>query len=65
MTHSRQTTSCAEWLRQLIGITNERMLSGVTIFYFRVPFGETLSLSPDLAPLVTVLWIVGMVRRRT
>ena len=35
-------------------------LFGVTMLYFRVPFGETLSLSPDLAPLVTVLWIVGM-----
>ena len=28
--YSRHTTSCAEWLRQLIGMTNERMLSGVT-----------------------------------
>ena len=35
-------------------------LFGVTMLYFRVPFGDTLSLSPDLAPLVTVLWIVGM-----
>ena len=30
--YSRQTTSCAEWLRQLIGITKERVLSGVATF---------------------------------
>lgn len=35
---------------------------GVTMFFFRVPFNigntDTLVLSPDLAPLVTVLWVV-------
>lgn len=35
---------------------------GVTMFYFRVPFNlgnlDTVVLSPDLAPLVTVLWVV-------
>ena len=30
MDYSRQTTSWAEWLRQLIGITKERTLAGVT-----------------------------------
>jgi UDP-GlcNAc:undecaprenyl-phosphate/decaprenyl-phosphate GlcNAc-1-phosphate transferase len=35
-------------------------LLGVTMLYFRVPFGDYLALSPDLAPLVTVLWVVGM-----
>lgn len=35
---------------------------GVTMFYFRVPFNlgdlDTVVLSPNLAPLVTVLWVV-------
>lgn len=35
---------------------------GVTMFFFRVPFNlaslDTVVLSPDLAPLVTVLWVV-------
>jgi UDP-GlcNAc:undecaprenyl-phosphate GlcNAc-1-phosphate transferase len=35
-------------------------LLGVTMLFFRVPFGEIVLLSPDLAPLVTVLWVVGM-----
>ncbi|MDP9074960.1 MAG: undecaprenyl/decaprenyl-phosphate alpha-N-acetylglucosaminyl 1-phosphate transferase, partial [Actinomycetota bacterium] len=35
--------------------------SGVTMLFFRVPFiGTTLVLSPDLAPLMTVFWVVGM-----
>jgi UDP-GlcNAc:undecaprenyl-phosphate GlcNAc-1-phosphate transferase len=32
-------------------------LLGVTLFYFRVPFADIVVLSPDLAPLVTVLWV--------
>ncbi len=35
-------------------------LFGVTMLFFRIPFGDILLLSPDLAPLVTVLWVVGM-----
>jgi UDP-GlcNAc:undecaprenyl-phosphate GlcNAc-1-phosphate transferase len=35
-------------------------LLGVTMLFFRVPFLGYFSLSPDLAPLVTVLWVVGM-----
>ena len=36
-------------------------LSGSTMLFFRVPLaGTTLVLSPDLAPLLTVLWVVGM-----
>ena len=35
-------------------------LLGVTMLFFRIPFGDYLSLSPDMAPLVTVLWVVGM-----
>ena len=37
-------------------------LFGVTMFYFRIPFNlfhlDVVVLSPDLAPLVTVLWVV-------
>lgn len=39
-------------------------IAGVTMFYFRVPFNlgdvDLVVLSPDLAPLVTVLWVVVM-----
>jgi UDP-GlcNAc:undecaprenyl-phosphate GlcNAc-1-phosphate transferase len=35
-------------------------LLGVTMLYFRIPFGGSFALSPDLAPLITVLWVVGM-----
>jgi UDP-GlcNAc:undecaprenyl-phosphate GlcNAc-1-phosphate transferase len=35
-------------------------LLGVTMLYFRVPFGDYVALSPDMAPLITVLWVVGM-----
>ncbi len=31
---------------------------GVTMFYFRIPFAGTIVISPDLAPLVTVLWVI-------
>lgn len=31
---------------------------GVTMQYFRVPFAGTVVISPDLAPLATVLWVV-------
>src|SRR5579859_8033039 len=35
--------------------------TGLTMLFFRVPLaGTTLVLSPDLAPLMTVLWVVGM-----
>jgi UDP-GlcNAc:undecaprenyl-phosphate GlcNAc-1-phosphate transferase len=35
-------------------------LLGVTMLYFRIPFGDFIALSPDMAPLLTVLWVVGM-----
>lgn len=35
-------------------------LFGVTMLFLRVPFAGNIALSPDLAPLVTVLWVVGM-----
>jgi len=34
---------------------------GVTMLFFRVPFGGIISLSPDMAFFLTVLWVVGMV----
>jgi UDP-GlcNAc:undecaprenyl-phosphate GlcNAc-1-phosphate transferase len=35
-------------------------LLGVTMFFFRIPFAGIIVLSSDLAPLVTVLWVIGM-----
>lgn len=36
-------------------------LLGVSLLYFRIPFVDGLIvLGPDLAPLVTVLWVLGM-----
>jgi UDP-GlcNAc:undecaprenyl-phosphate GlcNAc-1-phosphate transferase len=35
-------------------------LLGVTMFFFRIPFAGFIALSPDLEPLATVLWVVGM-----
>ncbi len=34
--------------------------SGVTMFYFRVPFLDVFVLSNDWIPLFTVLWLLGM-----
>ncbi len=36
------------------------VVSGVTMFYFRVPFVDVYILSADWIPLVTVLWLLGM-----
>jgi UDP-GlcNAc:undecaprenyl-phosphate/decaprenyl-phosphate GlcNAc-1-phosphate transferase len=35
-------------------------LLGVVMYYVRIPVLGILSLSPDLAPLITVLWVIGM-----
>ncbi len=35
-------------------------LLGVVMYYVRVPFFGILSLSPDLVPLLTVVWVIGM-----
>jgi len=35
-------------------------IAGVSILFFRIPFGGLLSLSPDMSALLTVLWVVGM-----
>lgn len=44
---------------QVLGASLMSLL-GVTMLFFRLPFFGFWSLSPDLAPLVTVLWVVGM-----
>jgi UDP-GlcNAc:undecaprenyl-phosphate GlcNAc-1-phosphate transferase len=36
-------------------------LLGVTMLFFKVPFGGFISLSPDMAFFLTVLWVIGMV----
>ncbi|MBA3654155.1 MAG: undecaprenyl/decaprenyl-phosphate alpha-N-acetylglucosaminyl 1-phosphate transferase, partial [Actinobacteria bacterium] len=33
---------------------------GVSMFYFRIPFGDLFVLSRDLAPLATVLWVAAV-----
>ena len=33
---------------------------GVTMLYFRIPFLDIVSISPDLAPLLTVLWVAAI-----
>ncbi len=33
---------------------------GVVMVFFRIPFLDLVGISPDLAPLVTVLWVAGM-----
>ncbi len=35
-------------------------VAGVTMWYFRVPFGRLFILGPDLQPLVTLLWVIVM-----
>jgi len=35
-------------------------VSGVAVPFFRVPFVGLVALPPDLVPLITVLWVVGM-----
>jgi UDP-GlcNAc:undecaprenyl-phosphate GlcNAc-1-phosphate transferase len=35
-------------------------LLGVTMLFFRLPFFGFWSLSPDMAPLITVIWVCGM-----
>ncbi|HUP86246.1 MAG TPA: MraY family glycosyltransferase [Acidimicrobiales bacterium] len=35
-------------------------LLGVVMIFLRIPFFDLIGISPDLAPLVTVLWVAGM-----
>jgi UDP-GlcNAc:undecaprenyl-phosphate GlcNAc-1-phosphate transferase len=33
---------------------------GVTMFFFRIPFFDVVTIGSDFIPLVTVLWLIGM-----
>jgi UDP-GlcNAc:undecaprenyl-phosphate GlcNAc-1-phosphate transferase len=35
-------------------------LLGVVMIFLRIPFFDLVGISPDLAPLVTVIWVAGM-----
>jgi UDP-GlcNAc:undecaprenyl-phosphate GlcNAc-1-phosphate transferase len=35
-------------------------LLGVTLFYLRLPYVDLISVSPDIAPIVTVIWLMLM-----
>ena len=35
-------------------------LLGVVMIFLRIPFLDLIGISPDLAPLVTVIWVAGM-----
>ena len=35
-------------------------LFGVTMYFFRLPVLDIVDLSPDLTPLITVVWVIGM-----
>ena len=35
-------------------------LLGVTMLFFRVPFGPLIVLAPDMTPLVTVVWVIAV-----
>jgi UDP-GlcNAc:undecaprenyl-phosphate GlcNAc-1-phosphate transferase len=35
-------------------------IAGVSTIFLRIPFGGILALTPDLAALVTVMWVAGM-----
>lgn len=35
-------------------------ISGVSILFFRIPFFGLFALSPDMIPLITVVWVAGM-----
>ncbi len=35
-------------------------IAGLTIVFFRIPFVGLVALPPDLATLITVLWVVGL-----
>ncbi|HVM54777.1 MAG TPA: MraY family glycosyltransferase [Acidimicrobiales bacterium] len=55
----RELSPPAKMAGQVLGASLLSLL-GVTMLFFRLPFLGFWSLSPDLAPLVTVLWVVGM-----
>ncbi|HMC51170.1 MAG TPA: MraY family glycosyltransferase, partial [Acidimicrobiales bacterium] len=55
----REMSAPAKLAGQVLAATVLYFL-GVTMFYFRVPFADFIVLSPDLVPLLTVVWVVGM-----
>jgi UDP-GlcNAc:undecaprenyl-phosphate/decaprenyl-phosphate GlcNAc-1-phosphate transferase len=55
----REVSAPAKLAGQAFG-ASVLFLLGVTLLYFRVPFAGTIVLSPDWAPLVTVLWVAVM-----
>ena len=44
----------------IVGAGIVLVLFGVTMYYFRVPFSDVFVLGDNWAPLVTVLWLLGM-----
>ena len=55
----REVSPPAKLAGQVLGAALMSLL-GVTMLFFRVPFFGFFSLSPDMAPLVTVVWVVGI-----
>ncbi|MGH9165504.1 MAG: glycosyltransferase family 4 protein [Acidimicrobiales bacterium] len=52
----REVSATAKLAGQVLAASVLYLL-GVTLFYFRVPFADIVSISPDLAPLLTVVWV--------
>jgi UDP-GlcNAc:undecaprenyl-phosphate/decaprenyl-phosphate GlcNAc-1-phosphate transferase len=55
----REVSAPAKLAGQVLAASVMALL-GVTMLFFRVPFGDVISLSPDLAFFLTVLWVLGM-----
>jgi UDP-GlcNAc:undecaprenyl-phosphate/decaprenyl-phosphate GlcNAc-1-phosphate transferase len=56
---AKELSPPAKMAGQVLGASLMSLL-GVTMLFFRLPFLGFWSLSPDLAPLVTVLWVLVM-----
>ena len=56
---AKELSPPAKMAGQVLGASLMSLL-GVTMLFFRLPFLGDWSLSPDMAPLVTVIWILGM-----
>lgn len=56
----REVSAPAKTAGMVLGASVMYLL-GVSLLYFRIPFFETLLvLGPDIAPLISVLWVLGM-----
>jgi UDP-GlcNAc:undecaprenyl-phosphate/decaprenyl-phosphate GlcNAc-1-phosphate transferase len=55
----REVSAPAKLAGQVLAASSMALL-GVTMLFFRVPFGDVVSLSPDLAFFLTVVWVLGM-----